>query len=229
MEKKYSVADFAELVGTTAKTIYQKIENYENLPVNEQLTTVKERVKGREITFIVTSDEQIVIYKNLYRKEAVNNGEYYENVTINNGDTPVNNIQNTVNPNNIKLSSSDAFDRLMTLNETYLNRIETVTNELMEYKSKTLLLEDKASREGLYLNNIRELETENNKLKTSNKRLLITLTTILSVLITVLITLFIVNNIVNVGNNSTGSDMENVQQEIQSMPIKKEPAKKPTR
>lgn len=229
MEKKYSVADFAELVGTTAKTIYQKIENYENLPVNEQLTTVKERVKGREITFIVTSDEQIVIYKNLYRKEAVNNSEYYENVTINNGDAPVNNIQNTVNPNNIKLSSSDAFDKLMTLNETYLNRIETVTNELMEYKSKTLLLEDKASREGLYLNNIRELETENNKLKTSNKRLLITLTTILSVLITVLITLFIVNNIVNVGNNSTGSNMENVQQEIQSMPIKKEPAKKPTR
>lgn len=229
MEKKYSVADFAELVGTTAKTIYQKIENYENLPVNEQLTTVKERVKGREITFIVTSDEQIVIYKNLYRKEAVNNGEYYENVTINNGDTPVNNIQNTVNPNDIKLSSSDAFDKLMTLNETYLNRIETVTNELMEYKSKQLLLEDKAGKEGLYIKEINELKTDNEKLKTSNKRLLITLTTILSVLITVLITLFIVNNIVNVGNNSTGSNMENVQQEIQSMPIKKEPVKKPTR
>ena len=46
MEKKFSVADFAELVGTTAKTIYQKIDNYENLPLNEQLTTVKERVKG---------------------------------------------------------------------------------------------------------------------------------------------------------------------------------------
>ena len=77
MEKKFSVADFAELVGTTAKTIYQKIENYENLPVNEQLITVKEKVKGREITFIVTSDEQIAYYKNLYSKNTVNEREYY--------------------------------------------------------------------------------------------------------------------------------------------------------
>ena len=72
MEKKYSVADFAELVGTTAKTIYQKIDNYDNLPVNEQLQTVKEKVKGREVTFIVTDPEQITYYQNLYGKNTVN-------------------------------------------------------------------------------------------------------------------------------------------------------------
>lgn len=222
MEKKFSVADFAELVGTTAKTIYQKIDNYENLPLNEQLTTVKERVKGREITFVVTSDEQIQIYKNLYRKEVVRERDYYENFTNNNGDIPVSNNQNMVNPNNNSTNGNNAFEQLLTLNETYLNRIESVTNELMEYKSKQLLLEDKAGKEGLYLNNIKELETENNRLKTSNKRLVLVLTIIISVLLTVLITLGIVNNIQNKDNN----EVTNIPQPVQTETIKKEHAKK---
>ena len=213
MEKKFSVADFAQLVGTTSKTIYQKIDNYENLPVNEQLETVKEKVKGREITFIVTSDEQILTYKNLYRKEAVNEGNYYENVTNNNGNSQVNEIQNPVKSNYNNVSGSDMFEKLMTLNENYLNRIETVTNELMEYKSKHLLLEDKANREGFYINEIRELKTENEKLKTGNKWLLTSFITLLSVLITVAITLLIVNNT----PKPESQKKEHVQQEI---PIK---------
>ena len=194
MEKKYSVADFAALVGTTAKTIYQKIDNYDNLPVNEQLETVKEKVKGREITFVVTNSDQINYFKNLYGKNTVNEREYYENFTYNNGNSQVNNNVNGSESAHDNKSSSDMFDKLMTLNETYLNRIETVTNELMEYKSKTLLLEDKASREGLYINEIRELKTDNEKLKTRNKWLFIVLVTLISVLITVLVTLIIVNN-----------------------------------
>ena len=82
----------------------------------------------------------------------------------------------------------------MTLNEQYLNRIETVTNELMDYKSKQLLLEDKAGRESLYLKEINELKTDNEKLKTNNKKLFTVLTVIITVLITVIIMLLIVNN-----------------------------------
>lgn len=218
MEKKFTVADFAALVGTTSKTIYQKIDNYDNLPINEQLTTVKDRVKGREITLIVTSDEQIAYYKNLYSKDTVKEVNYYENVTNLNGEIPVNENQNIVRNNNFNTSSVDAFDKLMTLNETYLNRIESVNKELMEYKSKHLLLEDKASREGLYLNDIKQLETENNKLKTSNKRLLTILTVIISVLLTVLITLLIVNNSFDTKN----SEPELTQpQNIEKVPQKK--------
>ncbi len=194
MEKKFSVAEFADIVGTTAKTIYQRIDNYENLPVNEKLTTVKEKVKGRDITFIITSDEQLACYKNIYSKNTVNDGEYYEKFTINNGESQLNNTVNDSKNNNNNDLSSDVFDKLLTLNETYLNRIETVTNELMEYKSKSLLLEDKAGREGLYLKEINELRTDNEKLKTGNKMLLTVLTVIISVLITVIITLVIVNN-----------------------------------
>lgn len=197
MKKRMSVADFAALVGTTSKTIYQKIENYNNLPVNEQLTTVKEKVKGREVTFIVTSDDQIGIYKNLYRKEIVTEGNYYENVTNNNSYSQVNNSINNSEPSINKHSNPDMFEKLLTLNETYLNRIETVTNELMEYKSRSLLLEDKASREGLYLKEINELKTDNEKLKTLSKWLQITLITLITLILTVTTTLLIVNNSVN--------------------------------
>lgn len=208
MEKKYSVADFAELVGTTAKTIYQKIDNYDNLPVNEQLQTVKEKVKGREVTFIVTDSEQVTYYQNLYGKNTVNEGEYYENLTYNNGDLQYNNIQNMVKNNNNNNFGVEIFDKLMTLNETYLNKIETVTNELMEYKSKSLLLEDKASREGFYLKEVNELKTDNEKLRTSNKLLQVILITLITLILTVIVTLLIVNN------SSNTSD------------IKKEPAQK---
>ena len=179
------------------------------------------KVKQQEscTQFEITTD----LLRNLYSKEVVNGGNYYDIVTNNNGQNIVNEIQSTVNPNKNNSFNGDAFDKLMTLNETYLNRIETVTNELMEYKSKTLLLEDKANREGLYLNNIKELETENNRLKTSNKRLLLVLTVIISVLITVLGTLLIVNNI----QNNVNEEVKNSPQEIQSMPdAKKMPAKK---
>lgn len=216
MEKKFSVADFAQLVGTTSKTIYQKIENYDNLPINEQLSTVKEKVKGREITFIVTNSEQIAYFQNLYGKNTVNESNYYENVTNLNGYSQVNNDIENIKPNNNNISNNSSFDKLLTLNETYLNRIETVTNELMEYKSKTLLLEDKASREGLYLNEIKGLETENNKLKTYNKVLFTILTIIVSVLLTVFITLMIVNN-----TQPEETDQKNtVVQEVPIQPIK---------
>lgn len=220
MEKKFSVAEFAALVGTTAKTIYQKIDNYENLPVNEQLATVKEKVKGREITFVVTDLEQIEYYKNLYSKSMVNDGNYYENVTNNNGYSQVNNSVNNSDSNNNNKNNSDMFDKLMTLNETYLNRIETVTNELMEYKSKQLLLEDKAGRESLYLKEINELKKDNEKLKTHNKTLFTVLTVIITVLITVCVMLFIVNNI----KSNQDIKKEPAQQEIIKNPVK--PVKK---
>lgn len=213
MEKKFSVADFAEFVGTTAKTIYQKIDNYENLPVNEQLTTVKEKVKGREITFIVTSDEQIACYKNLYGKNTVNEREYYENVTNNNSYSQVNNAVNGSESAYNNKNNNDMFDKLMTLNEQYLNRIETVTNELMEYKSKQLLLEDKAGRESLYLKEINELKTDNEKLKTNNKKLITVLTVMITVLITVLLMLLIVNN------TSPETDAKKIPDEI-NQPVK---------
>lgn len=218
MEKKMNVAEFATLVGTTSKTIYGKINNYDNLPVNERLKTVSEKVKGREVTLIITNSEQIEFYKNLYGKDTVIDGEYYETVTDNNGLELVNEVHETRKTTNTLKMSDDAFERLLTLNESYNNRIEHYNNELLkaynelsEVKSKQLLLEDKAGREGLLLNEIRELKEANNKeleiLKKENNRnklynkLLITVITILLLFITGFITY-------NIAKNNTVSDTE---------------------
>lgn len=220
MEKKMNVADFATLVGTTSKTIYGKIQNYGDLPVNEQLKTVREKVKGREVTLIVTNSEQIEYYKNLYGKNTVNEGEYYETLTDNNGYEHISynpEILKTANNNEITVNILNQFITVNNdLNDRYEQKITEyikVNNELAELKSQQLLLEDKAGREGMYLNEINELKQSHIKeiadlkhlhtdeikeLKEDNKglqRLLsifkylfITVTIILLMLITVLIT-----------------------------------------
>lgn len=198
MERKMNVADFAALVGTTSKTIYGKIQNYGELPVNEQLKTVREKVKGREVTLILTNSEQIEYYKNLYGKNTVNDGEYYETLTDNNGVKLVNEIQETRKITNTMQLSDDMFERLITLDNSFNERLERYNNELIKayeelstVKSQQLLLEDKASREGMYLNEINELKTVNNGLQHKAsifKYLFITVTVVLLMLITVLIT-----------------------------------------
>lgn len=187
MERKMTIADFSALVGTTSKTIYGKINNYGNLPVNEKLRTVKEKVKGREVTLIITDDDQIEYYKNLYGKDMVINGEYYETVTDINGNQPVNEIQEPVKVNNSKELLSEMFDKLNTVHNEYNERLQKVNDELVTYKSKTLLLEDKAGREGYYLNEINELKKVNDRNKLYIN-VLITVITILLLFITGFIT-----------------------------------------
>lgn len=182
MERKMNVADFAALVGTSTKTIYEKINNSGELPVIEQLITVNEKVKGRTIKLIVTNSEQIEYYKNLYGKNTVIDGEYYENVTVNNLNKPVNEVQETVKNNNSNGFNGDIFERLITVNNEFNNRIEQLTNRVIAAESKQLLLEDKASREGTYINEINELKKDNNRYKLFIKLLITVIVTLLIVI-----------------------------------------------
>lgn len=228
MERKMNVAEFATLVGTTSKTIYGKINNYDNLPVNEQLKTVSEKVKGREVTLIVTDSEQIEYYKNLYGKDTVINGEYYETVTDINGNIPVNEIQEPVKMNNSNELLSEMFDKLNTVHNEYNNRLQRVNDELITYKSKQLLLEDKANKEGFYLNEINELKKENNR----NKLYINVLITVIIILL-LLITGFITYNIAksNIVDDTVETKSDIVQEEVKPQPVVqqqlvKAPAKK---
>ena len=202
-----NIAEFSALVGTTSKTIYGKINNNSNLPVNEQLKTVKEKVKGREVTLIITNDEQIELYKNLYGKDTVINGEYYETVTDINSNSPVNENQGLVKINHNADLLAEMFDRLNTVHNEYNNRLQRVNDELITYKSKTLLLEDAKGREGYHINEINESKKENNRYKLVNY-LLITLLAILLIFITGFITY---NIAVNKGNEP--------QEEIKQEPV----------
>lgn len=202
-----NIAEFSALVGTTSKTIYGKINNNSNLPVNEQLKTVKEKVKGREVTLIITNDEQIELYKNLYGKDTVINGEYYETVTDIYSNSPVNEVQEQVKIAHNADLLAEMFDRLNTVHNEYNNRLQQVNDELITYKSKQLLLEDKANKEGFYLNEINELKKVNDRNKLYIN-VLITLLTILLIFITGFITY---NYAVNKGNAS--------QEEIKQEPV----------
>lgn len=171
MEQKMNVADFAALVGTTSKTIYQKILNNSELPVNEQLVTVKEKVKGRETTLIITNSEQIKFYQNLYGKNTVNDGEYYEKLTDINSNKPANSSNENLKSGEDMRFNDIFFEKFLTVNKEFNDRYEQkitelieVNNELAEVKGRQFLLEDKAGREGLYLNEIKELKKDNNRL-----------------------------------------------------------------
>ena len=197
MEKRMNVADFAALVGTTSKTIYEKINNHDELPVIEQLNTVIEKVKGRSIKLIITNSDQIEYYKNLYRKDTVIDGEYYETLTDNNSEKTFNNLHdNVMNKNNAGFQG-DLFDKFITVNNEYNNRLQQLTDELITSKSKQLLLEDRANREGLYINEINELKKENNRNQLFIK-LLVTVIVVLLFIILGYVTYSIgVNNVSN--------------------------------
>ena len=201
MKKKVSVSEFAAEVGTTAKTIYERIKKNSELPLNEQLETVNEKVKGREVTLINTDTDQIELYKNIYGKDTVIDSEYYETLTDINGLKPDNNVIENVKINDNNNFTPDLFERLTTLNNEYNNRIDTVRNELftvqkqlMESEKRTLLLEDRAGREGLYLTEIDDLKKEL-KIKNNFNKLLLTLIIVLTMVIITAVTYFItVNN-----------------------------------
>ena len=218
MERKMNIAEFAALVGTTSKTIYGKINNSSNLPVNEQLKTVKEKIKGREVTLIITDSEQIEYYQNLYGKDTVIDGEYYETLTDNNGNKQVDNPTDRVRALISEAMDIDIFDKLNTVYNEHNQELKKVYEELSTVKGKQLLLEDKANREGYYINQINDLKKENNRNKLYINLLITTLTILL-----LLITGFITYNIaVNKGKEQTTEKSLVVQEQpITVKPVKK--------
>ena len=221
MDKKLSVAEFAALVGTTSKTIYERLKRNSELPLQEQLITLDEKIKGRTVTLISTNTQQIDVYKQIYGKTSVNNGEYYEILTDNESSKQVINENNPVKINDGTISDNEVINRLLTLNEDNNNRILQLTDELITAKQHQLLLEDKAGREGLYIKEINELKTQ---LKTENDRnktvikLLITALFTLIIILLMLITWFVtVKNLQNSIGKSNG---------IQTNPLEFERIKK---
>lgn len=227
MSKKFSITEFANIVGTSPKTIYERIRNNDKLPVKEQLITVKERVNGRETTLITTTSEQIELYKVIYGKLTVNNGECNETLTVNYDTLTDNNSKEQVKINNNNALSNDILEKLLTVNEEFNNRLEqknnellTVNRELYELKGRQLLLEDKASRENLYIGENNELKkvikNKEDVINSKDKiiKWLLTVIMIFAMVLITVITYFVtVNNVSNTDSNITFS--EAIKEEIQ--------------
>lgn len=183
MEKKLKIAEFAALIGVTAKTVYKMVDR-------EEIKTVNEKVNNRLITLVVTNDAEIENFKNIYGKSPVNNGNY-EDILTDSEESLNDNIHSQNNKNDI--SASEVLDRIIQINKEYNNELKRVNEELVNTKAQMLFLEDKASREGLYLQEIKELKTENEQLKTGNRKILYALLTVIVILLLALVSYFTFN------------------------------------
>lgn len=212
MEKELKIAELAALWGVSVPTAWNRIRK-------EGLTTfIKKNENNKEVNYVRISDEiinQYVINDNNNVNNIVNNG-YYEDMLINNN---VNNVVKQPQTQEHKEFSTEDLKNLLntitTVNNDYNERLETLTNRLITAESKQLLLEDKASREGVYINEINDLKKDNNRYKLFNK-----------VLITVIVTLLIVITgyiTFTIGVNNGNKDTKK-QEPTMSAPVPVQPA-----
>ena len=189
MEKKLKIADFAELIGVTPKTVYKMLSRNEIITVNEKLN-------NRPVSMVVTNDEQIEHFRKIYGKLPNNNGNELNNsencndiLTDNETSIDYNNhSQNNINSEVI----TEMLDKVMQMNQEYNDRIERLNNELVTTKAQVLLIEDKKNvAEGdknhwqkEYFKLDEENKTLNKKLEKSNKTLSLFITVSITLLFT---------------------------------------------
>lgn len=154
-EKELKIAELATVWGVSVPATWNRVRK-------EGLKTVKKIDENRkEVTYVIISEEIVNKYLSTVNNNI--NNRYYEELLTNNN---VNNDNNNgLKTESEPFSASEMFDKLTALNKEYNNRLEQVNEELITAKSKMLLLEDKAGREGLYINEINGLKTDNNNLK----------------------------------------------------------------
>lgn len=194
MERELKIAELAALWNVSVPTCWNRIKK-------ERLTTViKKDESNKDVNYVSISDEIINKYvvnevNNLYKD--VNNGYYEDLLTVNNVNNPETPIKSTDFIKDIINLNKGYNEELKTVYNDYYNRLERLQNELIDYKSRVPLLEDRANREGLYLKEIEDLKKENKSSKILIK-VLITLLIMIIMLIMTFITYFItVNNLNN--------------------------------
>lgn len=176
MEKELKIAELATIWGVSVPTAWNRIRK-------EGLTTfIKKNESNKDVNYVKVSDEVINLYtiNDVNNVNNPNNNGYYEDLLINNN---VNNPQNQINKDFSLEDIKDVINTITNVNNDYNNRLETLTNRLINAESKQLLLEDKANREGLYINEINELKKDNNRYKLFIKLLITVITTLLIVMV----------------------------------------------
>lgn len=210
MNKKYRVSEFAELIGTSAKTVYKMEERNE-------LKTDTERINGREVKVIIASDEEIEKFRGNNSFNGVINRNYEDILT----DT--NHSQNS----NSDVSVSEMFDKFIEISNNYNEQIKTLNEELIDSKSKLLLLEDKAGRENEFFKEISELKTvneqlqnRNEQLRSSNQKVINWLSGVI-ILLCMVITVMVTVNIVNNSKKTDPVQKNEPSQQVVVQPVKK--------
>lgn len=209
-EKELKISELANIWAVSVPTTWNRVRK-------EDLKTVKKVDENRkEVNYVVISDEIINKYV-LTVNNNVNNHNYEDILMDNNVNE---NINNNLKYGNDNISASEMFDKLSTLNKEYNDRLERVNEELITYKSKTLLLEDKAGREGFYINEINTLKKDNNLLLKG----LITLLIMFIITLISLIAVVLYHKAIE-GNKEVSTTVENVSNPVQTQKKEVKPVK----
>lgn len=209
-EKELKISELATIWAVSVPTTWNRVRK-------EDLKTVKKVDENRkEVNYVVISDEIINKYV-LTVNNNVNNRNYEDILTDNNINE---NVNNNLKYGNDGISASEMFDKLSTLNKEYNDRLERVNEELITYKSKSLLLEDKAGREGFYINEINTLKKDNNLLLKG----LITLLIMFIITFISLIAIVLYHKAIE-GNKEVTTTVENVSNPVQAQKKEVKPVK----
>lgn len=209
-EKELKISELANIWAVSVPTTWNRVRK-------EDLKTVKKVDENRkEVNYVVISDEIINKYV-LTVNNNVNNHNYEDMLTDNNINE---NVNNNLKYGNDSISASEMFDKLSTLNKEYNDRLERVNEELMKYKSKSLLLEDKAGREGFYINEINTLKKDNNLLLKG----LITLLIMFIITFVSLVSIVLYHKAIE-GNKEVSTTVENVSNPVQAQKKEVKPVK----
>lgn len=232
MVKELKIAELASLWGVSVPTTWNRIKKM-------GLTTfIKKNESNKDITFVSISDEQIHSYVLNVNNNInnANNNRYYEDMLTNNN---VNNASNDVIDvdyshqsqsfstnivSDIKEVYNDCNERILTINNYYNEQVKNLYEEIANYKAHKLMLEDKASREGLYIKEINELKADNNSVKKVNEWLKYIIVGLIMIIIGFIMYLIMFNNL----QKDVNTDNEIVKQ-VQVKEVVNTPAPKPTK
>ena len=156
MQKELKISELASIWSTSVPTTWNRIRK-------EGLTTFKKKDENnKEVNFVTISED--VLNKYINNVNNLDNNVYYEDMlNVNNVNNNVENVKKQSEPAFNKEDIKDIINTIANVNNDYNDRLKTLTDELITYKSKQLLLEDKANKEGFYLNEINKLEKANNQ------------------------------------------------------------------
>lgn len=178
MKKELTVQELANIWSVSVNTTWKRLNKLQNRlsPDNELLVIEKRMVNNREIT-MVSIDESILNEFNINNRDNnyINNAGYEDMLTDSN-------IKHDVNNPQIQIDTMELLNKVMNYSEQFNNSVNNIHNEynqqlmnlheqLMNEKSRIPLLEDKANREGLYLNEIKELKEENIRLMKEKEKI----------------------------------------------------------
>lgn len=156
MERELKIAELASIWSVSVPTTWNRIKK------NNLTTFIKKDENNKEVNYVRISEEKLNEYI-INIKNNDKNGYYEDMLNVDNDDNNVIDAEYTKQDTIKAPAVFDSFiNGLKTVYDDCNERINKVNEELITYKSKALLLEEKTNREGLYLQEINTLKKDNN-------------------------------------------------------------------